>query len=281
MPEKRKRTNPPHGMIIGLIFMTAFLACFLFFENEQQWYLLLGIPSVVILGLGFAEFFTVLSNHSIMEQRHKQALKILRELKSGETPEPYTLYLRPFKFDREFVYRAGENEKYSVELEEVFANATNLIALDQDFQKLGAGSIPTSDEAWKSDIHQLICSANFIIYIPSPTSGSMFELGVLIGSGRIESTIFLNPPDPSPGYSEWPSALKSAAKLIKDGFGIVVPDSCGKVFRISKDLKTVRSSDFPVSVIWGDAPLDVPEFEDESIETLRHHPRRARLRRRN
>jgi hypothetical protein len=140
--------------------------------------------------------------------RDVSAQRVYDALRRGDSPAPYTVYLRPFASTGEIsdigvgAPTAGAGANFAgvqIELEEQIERALRplgrLVALGQPLEHIGAGRIPVGEEEWRDAIRLLLSKARLIVMLPSASMGTLEEVTMLIDTGLIERTVLIDPPN--------------------------------------------------------------------------------------
>ena len=233
-------------LFAGLVVLTNVLL-------SKQWFL--AISACIWLGLGLESQLALIRVRLIQPERDQRARKIARwieveDLSSGDLPEEFGLYLRPFGL-------TGKLEVGGVDLETAFAYALApflpLIALGRPGEAIGAGRIQTRDEMWQADILRLLDAASFILLIPSHRQGTLWEIDRLKERCLFGKTILVMPPElriEDCRYSEiWSRAVKAL-----DENGVYLPEhfSQGLLFQLDDRGRLLKHAPFGAETFLAD-----------------------------
>jgi len=147
----------------------------------------------------------------IQESRDQFAIAIAAMLERGETPPPYSLYLRPFFTDghltdneglRTFSFDVTEiadvGQKHDLEraCAQALEDSAPLISLGRPNARLGAGRIETADENWKALFDQLVIHAARLIMVPIGQPATLEEVKTIAATpDLLAKTVFVRPAD--------------------------------------------------------------------------------------
>jgi len=172
----------------------------------QLWGMLLGAILIAALGVTILSFWADLYGQRTRDLRAKA---IFDALTRGETPPPYTLYLRPFLSTGAFSEigagasvvgmplsgLGGAEVELEAQIEGAVRPLGRMVALGQPLEHNGAGRILVGETEWQSAIRLLMTQAKLIIMLPSSRQGTLEEIDMILGSELIERTVFIDPPN--------------------------------------------------------------------------------------
>jgi hypothetical protein len=160
--------------------------------------------AILVAGVG-ATGLTWLADLFGQHARDIGAKSIFDQLRRGEAPA-YTLYLRPFAATDQIadsvsaaMIGPGALIAERVELEHQIERAVRrvgpLVALGQPLEHIGAGRIRVADAEWRDAIRLLMSKARLIVMLPSSRTGTLEEIGMILGSELIQRTVLIDPPN--------------------------------------------------------------------------------------
>jgi len=171
----------------------------------------------------------------VQKERDDFAMEVANILERGETPPPYSLYLRPFFTDGKLTANEGHARIVPVDVHEIMDYGQShdveraltqamveyapTISLGRTDDRLGAGRIQTADENWREVFDALIAHATRVFIVPIGQPATMEEIRTIAATPELlAKTIFIRPanrkfkifnfsPDPSiksiKGMWEW------------------------------------------------------------------------------
>jgi hypothetical protein len=160
--------------------------------------------AIFVAGAG-ATGLTWLADLFGQNARDVEAKAIFDQLRRGEAPA-YTLYLRPFAATDQIADSVGaamigpgaliaERVELEHQIERAVRRLGPLVALGKPLEHIGAGRIKVSDAEWRDAIRLLMNKARLIIMLPSSRTGTLEEIGMVLGSELIRRTILIDPPN--------------------------------------------------------------------------------------
>jgi|CXWL01.1.fsa_nt_gi hypothetical protein len=199
---------------------------------------------------------------------------VFEALQRGQTPRPYSLYLRPFASTNVIggivgVGMLAERIELEAQIERATRRFGPLVALGAPLEHIGAGRIQVEEEAWRGAISALMAHAQLIIMLPSSHGGTLQEIAMILGSDLIKRTVMIDPPnlrkssrfDPAAEWAkvretfraasyELPSDMRNGAllyfggrrqPLLKERLDIDAEDRIERLFRRLLKLKTSKA----------------------------------------
>lgn len=169
-----------------------------------------ALVGCVILGALGVTLFTTLGELYGQRVRDLRAGRIWAALQRGETPPPYTLYLRPFASTGAFEEMGasfaiggggataalmGAKLELEAQVERAVRPLGPMVALGKPLEHIGAGRILVDEHSWKDAIHALMAHARLVIMLPSSRLGTLEEIEMILGSGIIRRTVLIDPPN--------------------------------------------------------------------------------------
>jgi hypothetical protein len=217
-------------------------------------------------------------------ERTRKATEIRAKLASGESVNPYSLYLRPFSTTSRLrtsnpdprTLGATPSTFYilkTLELENVLAKALNsfapLITLNTLSRELGAGKIAAAASDWQEVVRILALHATVILVIPGYQAGTKWEVGWLKEKQHLYKTIFLMPHAVDVPNSEFDVATHWVnTSIALHELGLTIPEYCkeGMMFTLKDSGEVAQSKQI------GKMNMDSSEFWITSVKSvLSHH----------
>lgn len=171
----------------------------------QQLALMVG---AVLIGAVGVALFGAWGELYGQQARDVLAQRVYATLQKGETPAPYTVYLRPFASTGEIsdvsinagfgvggAGLAGVQIELEAQIECAVRPLGRLVALGEPLEHIGAGRIPVAEHEWRDAVRLLLSQARLIVMLPSARAGTLEEVALLIDTGLIERTVLIDPPN--------------------------------------------------------------------------------------
>jgi hypothetical protein len=188
--------------LVGLFALEASLSTALTFASAS---------AIALVASAAVASFDELGDLSEQRARDLDAQSIYDQIRRGETPQPYAVYLRPFSSTGQIESLAlsalasgigGSALGFSVtrfELEQQVERAARgvgpLVCLGKGLEHVGAGRLEVSDDDWRAAVLALITHAKLIVMLPSSRPGTLWEIEHVLESGAVERTVFIDPPN--------------------------------------------------------------------------------------
>ena len=173
-----------------------------------------------------------------------KAAHIHEALAQGGDVEPFVLYLRPFASTDQISVtntrisevRVGmgptgfvameERLEFEAEIEKALRKTGPVVALGRPLEHVGAGRVLVDDSEWQAEIKRLMQAAVFVVLLPSPREGTLWEVEQIIDLGLLPRTIIIDPPDaPDPAVQSYdPSAEWENMRMIFARRGFYLPE---------------------------------------------------------
>ncbi len=174
-----------------------------------------ALAGVLFIGQGLVDLVQWFGQR----ERDIHADRIYSQLKSGQSGEPFVLYLRPFISTNQIAEQrvqltairvadqiqfapTQERVEFEEEIEQALRPLGRLVALGQPLEHFGAGRIRVPDDVWQDAICTLIDNAALIVMLPSPRPGTSWEVNHVIDSGALARTILVDPPNEKGGLDK-------------------------------------------------------------------------------
>jgi len=275
---KRLRLGPMRivlnwGVVSKLFYLiAAYILYVLIFVEQGKTMMDVVRTTLLAVGMvgGLSDVIRRFEERAVQRARDLDAERLFRQvLVSDSSPvtesRRFYLYLRAFNLTARMQIKNPErsiiplssfyNQPFDVEFESQLANALEgfgpLIGLGKPGEHYGAGRISSDEEGWKSDLQKLATGSKLIFVIPSPTSGTLWEIGWLKETGFLCKCVFVMPPSSSPA-GDIPGMWSRAVEAVNK-FEIKLPpysskgallsfDSQGETFT-SVEIKSVSHKD--------------------------------------
>ena len=162
------------------------------------------LAAIVVIAAGVALFASWAELYG-QRSRDLRAQQIFAALQRGETPPPFTLYLRPFASTGTFTQTSssmigagalgGETTELEAQMERAVRPLGPLVALGAPLEHIGAGRIKVGDDAWRKAVDMLMPHARLIVMLPSSRAGTLAEIDMILKSNLIRRTVMIDPPN--------------------------------------------------------------------------------------
>jgi hypothetical protein len=214
----------------------------MFAAQLPETYLIAAEVAVVLVGALGVTVFGAWGELYGQHARDLCAGGIYEALKRNETPQPYTVYLRPFASTGEIsdvsisapvpglsgVNFGGEEIELEAQMERAVRPLGPLVALGRPLEHIGAGRILVGEDEWRGAIKLLLSKARLIIMLPSARLGTLEEVEMIIDSGLIGRAVLIDPPNMSASKKfnqpeEWAKVRDAFSKR-----GFTVPEDSRK-----------------------------------------------------
>lgn len=243
-----------------LLPLVAFFTCpivwagmkFGFWLNDKGWkvaavffgsgsWLLWGAVIFAILNILYKQARQI-KNREAMQLQEDKSSDVLEKIKYGYQPDPYFVFLRPFSaenaecswYDPSNLHSADLINATTIddELTQVLQVVGPTLCLGNPTEgiKIGATRIPSTDESWRQDIHQLLEHCTGVFLFPWYSESTMEEVVKIFQSPElIAKTVFFMPPARCMMMTEvhWRETLE---KLAKKHIELPSYKSCGLIF---------------------------------------------------
>jgi hypothetical protein len=239
---KRLRLGPMRialnwGVVSKLFYLVAAYILYILIFVEQVKTIMDVLRTTLAFGMvgGLGDALRRFEERTVQRARDLDAERLFGQvLVSDSSPamesRRFYLYLRAFNLTARMQIKNPErsiiplssfyNQPFDVEFESQLANALEefgpLIGLGKPGEHYGAGRISSDEERWKSDLQKLATGSKLIFVIPSPTSGTLWEIGWLKETGFLCKCVFVMPPSSSPTGDipgMWPRAVEAVNKF--------------------------------------------------------------------
>jgi len=192
-------------------------------------YMLTMLPAFALTGM--ASYLFKRKRKALQRARDARARRILKMIKDSHDAT-FCLYLRPHWITNKL--RVG-TENPLTEEQAIFASSFGGPSADMDFEgilmeslerccdflglgwpgeTIGVGRVLTEEAQWKPRIKELMQRAEVILFVPSHSKGTLWELNHIRTQKYLDKTIFILPPE-MPKW-EWKTVCE---RLAEDDFG--------------------------------------------------------------
>jgi hypothetical protein len=226
--------------------------------------LLFGVPGLLLAGFG--GYLIEKDDDSKQGERNENAKKIINDLMENKKVQNFALYLRPFEFDSKFVRNDSANNMFSIEayyrpgfdpiersLNDALEDTFPLVGLGMPEEGIKGIAIGGSYENWKEVINIAIKESEMILVIPASSKGTVWEIGKILESNKLEETMFIMPPNNHnisyEGQEDIINIWEAAATKLSGTYNLSLPDyhKDGAIFGYDKNKQlvgVVKASDF-------------------------------------
>lgn len=172
--------------------------------------LLIGTIALSAMAIVTTVMIRRASYRIVQEDRDRFAREVHAVVRSGGTPPPFSIYLRPFFTDGELTTNEGFYRSIPMtpaeiadigqrrDVERAAAHALEehapLVTLGRPEPRLGAGRIATTDEDWFADFQALVRHASRIVIVPIGQPGTLVEIrNIALDPALLAKTVFVRP----------------------------------------------------------------------------------------
>ncbi len=212
------------------------------------WATLLAFTGALAVGLLTAQACIDGARLADQHRRDLVAADLFHAIRTGRPVPPFILYLRPFASTDAIAHQHiraipvgqtglvvdADRLEFEGEIEAALRGTAPLVALGRPLEHIGAGRIAVPDSHWKAAIEALMRAAALILLLPSPRTGTLWEIDQLIAGGHLARTLILDPPDHGSTRADYdPEAEWRAMQtaFARRGYGLPDDSRTGLVLR--------------------------------------------------